>query len=186
MHRLKRMGLDTHIMPVGRLDFHTEGLLILTNDGEYARALEHPQYEIPRVYRAFVFGQVLPSKIAELKKGVVVDGIQYRPIHVTVESQYHSQKGSRPRPSRSKASSQNRRGKIDEEKRTSDPNTETHEAKNESWLCVKLSEGKNREVRKALAHVRLVVKRLIRVEYGPYRLADLSKGDVLEVRPKAI
>ena len=44
----------------------------------------------------------------------------------------------------------------------------------------------NREVRKALAHVRLVVKRLIRVQYGPYRLADLPPGAVLEVRAKSL
>lgn len=41
-------------------------------------------------------------------------------------------------------------------------------------------------MRKALAHVRLVVKRLIRVQYGPYRLADLPKGAVLEARPKKL
>ena len=44
----------------------------------------------------------------------------------------------------------------------------------------------NREVRKALAHVRLVVKQLIRIQFGPYRLADLPAGAVLEMRPKQI
>ncbi|KUF99918.1 Sugar transport protein 10 [Phytophthora nicotianae] len=58
--------------------------------------------------------------------------------------------------------------------------------KKDSWLQVKVTEGKNREVRKALAHVRLVVKRLIRVQYGPYRLADLPSGAVLEVRAKSL
>ncbi|KDO26731.1 hypothetical protein SPRG_20528 [Saprolegnia parasitica CBS 223.65] len=144
MDRLKKMGMQHHIMAVGRLDFNTEGLLLLTNDGAYARELEHPQFEVQRTYRVLVRGQVLPSKIAELQKGAVVDGIKYRPIQVTIES-------------------------------TKDK---------DSWLKVKLSEGKNREVRKALAHVRLIVKRLIRVEYGPYRLADLQKGYVLEVQPK--
>jgi 23S rRNA pseudouridine2605 synthase len=44
----------------------------------------------------------------------------------------------------------------------------------------------NREIRKALAHVRLVVKQLVRVQYGPYRLADLPAGAVLEVRAKPL
>jgi hypothetical protein len=56
--RLRVMGLTQHLMPVGRLDFNTEGLLLLTNDGDYARQLEHPKSEIPRVYRALVRGNV--------------------------------------------------------------------------------------------------------------------------------
>lgn len=55
-----------------------------------------------------------------------------------------------------------------------------------SKSCSLLWLGQNREVRKALAHVRLVVKRLIRVQYGPYRLADLPSGAVLEVRAKPL
>lgn len=56
--RLRVMGLTQHLMPVGRLDFNTEGLLLLTNDGDYARQLEHPKSEVPRVYRALVRGNV--------------------------------------------------------------------------------------------------------------------------------
>ncbi|RLN59104.1 hypothetical protein BBP00_00006672 [Phytophthora kernoviae] len=144
--RLKVMGLAQHMMPVGRLDFNTEGLLLFTNDGDYARQLEHPKMEVPRVYRALVRGDVAESKLLELQRGPLVDGVKYRPIKVTVQST----------------------------------------DKKDSWLQVKVAEGKNREVRKALAHVRLVVKRLIRVQYGPYRLADLPSGAVLEVRPKPL
>ncbi|TYZ67100.1 hypothetical protein PybrP1_002834 [[Pythium] brassicae (nom. inval.)] len=144
--RLKVMGLTQHMMPVGRLDFNTEGLLLLTNDGDYARELEHPKSDVSRVYRAQVRGIVSESKIQELRRGPLVDGVKYRSIEVSVQST----------------------------------------DKKDSWLQVKLAEGKNREVRKALAHVRLVVKRLIRVQYGPYRLADLPKGAVLEARPKKL
>ncbi|ETI33474.1 hypothetical protein F442_19649 [Phytophthora nicotianae P10297] len=144
--RLRVMGLTQHMMPVGRLDFNTEGLLLFTNDGDYARGLEHPKTGVTRVYRALVRGNVAESKLQELKRGPLVDGVKYRPIKVTVQST----------------------------------------DKKDSWLQVKVTEGKNREVRKALAHVRLVVKRLIRVQYGPYRLADLPSGAVLEVRAKSL
>ncbi|KAL3656543.1 hypothetical protein V7S43_018622 [Phytophthora oleae] len=144
--RLRVMGLTQHMMPVGRLDFNTEGLLLFTNDGDFARELEHPKTAVSRVYRALVRGNVAESKLQELQRGPLVDGVKYRPIKVTVQST----------------------------------------DKKDSWLQVKVTEGKNREVRKALAHVRLVVKKLVRVQYGPYRLADLPYGAVLEVRPKSL
>lgn len=72
--------------PQGRLDFNTEGLLLFTNDGDYARQLEHPKNEISRVYRAQVRGNVSESKILELQRGPLVDGVKYRPIQVTVQS----------------------------------------------------------------------------------------------------
>ena len=50
------MGLPRHLMPVGRLDYNTEGLLLLTNDGDYARELELPSQNIPREYVARVYG----------------------------------------------------------------------------------------------------------------------------------
>uniref|UniRef100_A0AAV1VNH8 RNA-binding S4 domain-containing protein n=1 Tax=Peronospora matthiolae TaxID=2874970 RepID=A0AAV1VNH8_9STRA len=143
--RLRVMGLVQHMMPVGRLDFNTEGLLLLTNDGDHARELEHPKTGVVRVYRALVRGNVAESKLQELQRGPIVDGVKYRPMNVTVQST----------------------------------------DKKDSWLQVTVTEGKNREVRKALAHVRLVVKRLIRVQYGPYRLADLPLGAVLKVRTKS-
>ncbi|ETV97282.1 hypothetical protein, variant 1 [Aphanomyces invadans] len=86
MQRLKAMGFDTHVMAVGRLDYNTEGLLLLTNDGDYARFLEHPKHSVQRVYRVLVWGQVLPSKLDELRRGALVDGVKYRPMEVKIES----------------------------------------------------------------------------------------------------
>ena len=67
-------GLDIRVFPVGRLDFHTEGLLLLTNDGALARDLMHPSRHVPKTYRARVRGVPGPEAIARLQKGVVVEG----------------------------------------------------------------------------------------------------------------
>ena len=61
------------LYPVGRLDFDTEGLLLLTNDGELANRLLHPRYEIPRVYETEVEGRVTEADLARWRRGVTLD-----------------------------------------------------------------------------------------------------------------
>ncbi len=65
-----------HLVPVGRLDYDTEGLLLLTNDGELVHALTHPSHEVPKTYIVKVEGQVLEHKLAQLRKGVEIDGVK--------------------------------------------------------------------------------------------------------------
>jgi 23S rRNA pseudouridine2605 synthase len=72
-------------MTVGRLDLTSEGLLLLTNDGGLARALEHPSRGWTRRYRARVFGLPTPNALAALKHGVTVDGITFGSINAVVE-----------------------------------------------------------------------------------------------------
>ncbi len=62
------------LFPVGRLDVTTEGLILLTNDGEFAQRVAHPRYEVARVYHAKVHGVPAPETLARLRKGVRVDG----------------------------------------------------------------------------------------------------------------
>lgn len=62
------------LFSVGRLDYDTEGLLILTNDGDFANKISHPTFHIEKEYRVTVEGEVLESEMAVLRKGVVVDG----------------------------------------------------------------------------------------------------------------
>ena len=68
---------------VGRLDFNTSGLLLLTNDGLFARKLTQPSANIPRVYLVDVDGNNM-SKLDKARRGVTIDGIHYRPMEIKV------------------------------------------------------------------------------------------------------
>jgi pseudouridine synthase len=77
-------GVHEYVYPVGRLDFESEGLIILTNDGELAARLTHPRYGVPRVYDARVLGTPDERDVARLQKGVVIDGKKTEPADVRV------------------------------------------------------------------------------------------------------
>jgi pseudouridine synthase len=71
-----------YVYPVGRLDFETEGLLILTNDGDLAARLTHPRHSVARIYEAHVRGVPDTHDLARLAKGVVIEGRRTRPAVV--------------------------------------------------------------------------------------------------------
>ncbi len=73
------------LMPIGRLDLSTEGLLLLTNDGELKRALELPSSGVPRTYRARTFGNVSQNQLEGLMDGVTIDGMNYGRIDADLE-----------------------------------------------------------------------------------------------------
>ena len=73
------------LIPVGRLDYMTEGLLLLTNDGELKRQLELPSTGVVRTYRARAFGTVSQEQLEELAEGVTIEGIRYAPINANLE-----------------------------------------------------------------------------------------------------
>ena len=75
------------VVSVGRLDFNTEGLLLLTNDGELARHMELPANAWLRHYRVRVYGEIDAKKLAELATGVTISGIHYEPIKVEIEKE---------------------------------------------------------------------------------------------------
>ena len=129
------------LMPVGRLDFMTEGLLLLTNDGEYKRQLELPRSGVVRTYRARAFGPVTQAQLEKLAEGITIEGVHYGSINANLERRT------------------GRNCRIE----------------------MSLTEGKNREVRRVLAHLGLQVSRLIRTAYGPFTLEGLEPGDVDEV-----
>jgi 23S rRNA pseudouridine2605 synthase len=134
------------LMPIGRLDFNTEGLLLLTNDGGFKREMELPATGVPRTYRARTFGRVSQAQLEDLMGGIEIEGVRYGPINANLE----------------RSTGQNQ------------------------WVELTLTEGKNREVRRVLEHLGLEVSRLIRTAYGPFALADLGKGQAIEVRKEEL
>ena len=75
------------VISVGRLDYNSEGLLLLTNDGELARRLELPANGWLRRYRVRVFGKLMQSDLDRLQNGVVIEGVSYGPVEATMERQ---------------------------------------------------------------------------------------------------
>lgn len=83
---------DERIYPVGRLDYDTTGLLLLTNDGELANNLMHPKNEVEKTYMAKIEGVLTPSEFYRLKKGIVIEGRKVIPTHVKVRKTDKEQK----------------------------------------------------------------------------------------------
>ena len=73
------------LMPVGRLDLNTEGLLLLTTDGELKRQLELPATGVERAYRARVFGEIGQGRLEELIHGIEIEGVRYGAINANLE-----------------------------------------------------------------------------------------------------
>lgn len=75
-------GVKEKVFPVGRLDFNTEGLLLLTNDGDWANKVIHPSNAILKTYEVKLKVMLTQKEINSMKKGVTVDGIKYMPADV--------------------------------------------------------------------------------------------------------
>ena len=73
------------LVPVGRLDFNTEGLLLMTNDGELKRQLELPSTGVERAYRARAYGDITQERLEELMMGVEIEGMRYSSINANIE-----------------------------------------------------------------------------------------------------
>jgi 23S rRNA pseudouridine2605 synthase len=78
-------GINEYLYPVGRLDFDSEGLLLLTNDGDLAARLTHPRHGVPRVYEARVLGIPDAHDLDRLSRGLVIDGRRTGPSHVKMQ-----------------------------------------------------------------------------------------------------
>jgi pseudouridine synthase len=76
-------GVREYVYPVGRLDFESEGLLLLTNDGDLAATLMHPRHEVPRVYEARVLGVPDAHDLSRIARGIMIDGRRTAPATVS-------------------------------------------------------------------------------------------------------
>ena len=84
-------GVKEYVYPVGRLDYESEGLLLLTNDGDLAARLTHPSHEVPRVYEARVLGVPDAHDLERLSRGLVIDGRRTAPADVRLLPQRRDQ-----------------------------------------------------------------------------------------------
>ncbi len=74
--------VPSRVWPVGRLDYESEGLLILTNDGELTNMLTHPSHEIPKIYHVTLKGSIPSEELEWLKRPMLIDGYRIRPVEV--------------------------------------------------------------------------------------------------------
>jgi len=148
------------LFPVGRLDLASEGLILLTNDGDLANRLTHPRYEHPRTYLVLVRGQPTASALWDLRRGVRLEDGQTAPARVEVVSGW-------PR------------------ELTGDWWQEGMPARQmpTTWLRITLREGKKRQLRRMLSVVGYPVLRLVRIGLGPLRLGRLPPGQSRPLTP---
>jgi pseudouridine synthase len=150
------------VFPVGRLDFDACGLLLLTNDGDYADRLLHPRYGVRRTYWLRVAGKVSDGTLRSLCAGIELDdgpGKAVSARHIG-EKQFHSLVPLRRTETR---------GRTESEQLESD------------YLELAVEEGRKHFVKRLLAAVGHPVRQLCRVSYGEYRLGDMSPGQLLRV-----
>ena len=83
-------GVEERVYPVGRLDYDTSGLLLLTNDGDFANLLMHPRNEILKVYIATVKGKPSEKALERLRNGIEIDGYVTAPAYVKVLNVYEN------------------------------------------------------------------------------------------------
>lgn len=148
------------VYPVGRLDYDSEGLLILTNDPSLNHRLLHPSFRHEREYWVQVEGRVTPRALADLEAGPLIslDGKPYR----TKTSKALAFDEAPPVPERV-------------------PPIRFRQHIPTSWVRLTLTEGKNRQVRRMTAAVGFPTLRLIRARIGQVRLDGLAPGDCVAV-----
>jgi 23S rRNA pseudouridine2457 synthase len=141
-----------HVYPAGRLDMDSEGLLLLTSDGDLASQLTSPSFKVPKTYLVQV--ERIPNELAlkQLRVGVMVKGKRTRPARVEILS---TEPAVYPRP-------------VPIRFRKSVP---------AAWLRIEIHEGMNRQIRRMTAQVGHPTLRVIRVAIGSIQLGPLAPGE---------
>ena len=146
------------VYAMGRLDKDSEGLLLLSDDGELAHLVTHPRHHLPKVYLAQV--ERIPGEAAldALRRGVSVKGAVTRPARAELLD-------------------------AEPDLPLRDPPIRYRETVPTAWLRLTLREGRNRQVRRMTAAVGHPTLRLVRVAIGPIRLEPLGVGEWRELAP---
>lgn len=148
------------LVPVGRLDFFTEGLLLLTDDGEFAQRVAHPRYGSVKTYEVKVKGIPTEAELDRLRAGILLDGKKTAPARITAR---HSPVAHRRKQQR-----------------------DDDEGGENSWWVVQLTEGRTRQIRDMFQRIGHPVHKLRRVAIGPLRDPDLPLGAVRELTPREV
>ena len=156
-------GVREYVYPVGRLDYDSEGLLLLTNDGDLAARLTHPRHEVERTYEAYVAGTPDEEAIGKLRRGIPLDGRRTMPADVKLLS--------RPAPDKRPAA---RKGPPGEGEKVRDKRAN-------GVLLITIREGRNRQVRRMCEAVGHPVRKLRRVRIGPITDRRLRVGEWREL-----
>lgn len=168
--------VSERLYAVGRLDQDSEGLLLLTNDGELALRMSHPRYEHPKTYLVQVEGVPNPRKVRRLQHGVMLEDGRTLPARVTLfrelPPEYGGSRKTRPDTAKGRGSAGQAavRGAPPAEPRT-------------SWLKMTLREGRKRQVRRMVGLLGHPALRVIRVGLGPLALGDLKPGKWRDLTP---
>jgi 23S rRNA pseudouridine2457 synthase len=154
------LHVPTDVYPVGRLDYDSEGLLLITNDKTINQQLLNPVFAHQRTYWVQVEGTITEAAIVQLSKGVSinVDGKIYK----TKPAQLEILPDSLEVPERN-------------------PPIRFRKSIPTSWVAIQITEGKNRQVRKMFAQVGFPVLRLIRAKLGKYSVHQMQPGDCLSL-----
>lgn len=153
---LAGFGLPPRVYAAGRLDYDSEGLLLLTDDGDLAHRLTDPRHKQVKTYWVQVEGTPTPGQLQALRDGVVLNDGPTRPAQVQC---------------------------LDDAPTLwqRDPPVRFRKTVPDAWLAMSISEGRNRQVRRMTAAVGLPTLRLVRVAMGDVRLDDLAPGQWREV-----
>ena len=165
------VGVPEYVYPVGRLDYDSEGLLILTNDGDLAARLTHPSHEIERVYEALVLGVPDDHDLSRLRRGIPIDGRRTEPADVQLLIASDSAHPSARVYARARGFKARGGGAPRAAKKVG------------ATLRITIREGRNRQVRKMFEAIGHPVDHLRRVAIGPIRDDRLKLGHWRELSP---
>lgn len=167
-------GVGERVYPVGRLDYHSEGLLLMTNDGALVERLMHASSKVPKTYLVKVSGQPSEDAIEKLRRGIML------PPRV-LRSASDDAVRSAPRVGARSPSSATREKSV----KTAPAKIRLLKEAANPWYEVTLIEGRNRQIRRMFEQVGHHVEKIRRVRYGPLEL-DIEPGKYRPLTPAEV